>query len=92
MKHDMHPQGGGPMEQKLTFSDLRSREVINVVTGERLGCVSDLELEIPSGRVLGLIVPGCAKLFGLFRTDDGLCIPFCRVKKFGEDVILVELC
>ncbi|MDO4851862.1 MAG: YlmC/YmxH family sporulation protein [Clostridia bacterium] len=80
------------MEQKLTFSDLKSREVINIADGARLGCVCDLELEIPSGRILALIVPGESKWFGLLKGDDGLIIPYHRIKKFGEDVILVELC
>ena len=80
------------MDCKITFSDLKSREVINISDGARLGCVCDLELELPSGRVLALIVPGESKWFGLLKRDDGLIIPVHRIKKFGEDVILVELC
>ena len=80
------------MDCKITFSDLKSREVINISDGARLGCVSDLELELPSGRVLALVVPGESKWFGLLKADDGLIIPIHRIKKFGEDVILVELC
>ena len=31
------------------------------------------------------------KLFGLIRGKDGTAIPFSKIKKLGEDVILVEL-
>lgn len=80
------------MERQLTFSELKRLEVVNIIDGARLGCVCDLELEIPSGRVLSILVPGETRFFGLFRRGDPIVIPFCRVKKFGEDVILVELC
>lgn len=80
------------MERQMTYSELKKLEVINVVDGARLGCVCDLEIEIPSGRILSLIVPGETRFFGWFKCGDPVVIPFCRVKKFGEDVILVELC
>lgn len=79
------------MDCMLTYSDLKKREVINVVDGARLGCVCDLELEIPSGRAVAIVVPGPGRLFGLLRGDP-IVIPFHRIKKFGEDVILVEIC
>lgn len=80
------------MERQMTYSELKKLEVINVVDGARLGCVCDLEIEIPSGRILSLIVPGETRFFGWFKRGDPVVIPFYRVKKFGEDVILVELC
>ncbi len=82
---------GCPPGQQITFSELKTREVINIADGARLGCVCDLELELPGGRVIGLIVPGESKWFGLVK-GDGLMIPVHKIKKFGEDVILVELC
>ena len=55
------------MEVRLT--ELRYREVINISDGTRLGFVSDAILDLTSGRVLALIVPGPARFFGLFGRE-----------------------
>lgn len=75
----------------MLFSDLKCREVINVCTGERYGNVCDLEFDACCGQVLAIVVPGGSKLFGLIKGRDGMAIPFSKIKKLGEDVILVEL-
>lgn len=79
------------MELRTTFSDLKCKEVINICDGGRLGCVTDLELDLCTGAILSIIVPGEGRLLGLLRARDGLVIPFCRIQKIGEDVILVDL-
>ena len=33
----------------------------------------------------------CDREFGLLKARDGMAIPFHKIKKLGEDVILVEL-
>lgn len=80
------------MDDMLCYSELKRREVINVVDGARLGCVCDLELELPGGCIRAIVVPGPTRFFGLLRGRDPIVIPFHRIKKFGEDVILVEIC
>ncbi len=79
------------MELRTTFSDLKCKEVINVCDGGRLGCVTDLELDLCTGQILSIVVPGEGRLLGLLRCRDGVVIPFCRIQKIGEDVILVDL-
>lgn len=39
------------------FSSLRCREVINICDGCRLGCVSDVVIDLKCGRVAALVVP-----------------------------------
>ena len=75
-----------------TYRELKRREVINIIDGARLGCVCDLEFELLSGRIRAIVVPGPSRFFGLLRSGDPIVIPFYRIKKFGEDVILVEIC
>ena len=79
------------MEFRATFSDLKCKEVINVCDGGRLGCVTDLELDLCTGTILAIVVPGERNMLSLIRAKDGLVIPFCRIQKIGEDVILVDL-
>lgn len=79
------------MLNKTSFCELRRKEVINVCDGARLGQICDLELDICTGMILAILVPGPARLFGLLHNDEELAIPFSKIKKFGEDVILVEI-
>jgi len=74
-----------------TFSALKHKEVINICDGARLGCICDLELDPCSGCISAIIVPGPARLWGILRSDEELVIPYCKINKIGDDVILVEI-
>lgn len=79
------------MLNTTTFCELRRKEVINVCDGARLGQICDLEIDICTGMILAILVPGPSRLFGLLHNDEEMMIPFCKIKKVGEDVILVEI-
>ena len=72
-------------------TDLRCKEVINVTDGLRLGFVSDVEILLPEGKVLALVVPGPCRFFGLFGRKDDFVIPWNSIRRIGSDIILVEL-
>ncbi len=72
------------------FSELRNKEVIHVCEGCRLGYVSDLIFEQPSGRICALIIPGPCRFLGLFGRQDDYVIPWQCVRKVGEDIVLVD--
>ncbi len=74
-----------------TFLELKCREVINLCDGRKLGCICDLEIDECTGQIMSIIVPGESRFFGLIRSDEELVIPFYRIKKIGDDVILVEV-
>lgn len=76
--------------QKHKAGDLRQKEVINIETAARLGFVSDVEVSVENGKIESIIVPGRAKLFN-FGTQSDLVIDWNKIKKIGDDVILVEL-
>lgn len=84
MRGEAKPEG-------VTFTELRRKEVVNICDGARLGHVCDLELDCNDGRLLAIIVPGPARLFGLLRSEEELVIPFCNVHCIGADVILVDI-
>ncbi|PKM81131.1 MAG: YlmC/YmxH family sporulation protein [Firmicutes bacterium HGW-Firmicutes-13] len=75
----------------LKTSDLKSREVINIQDGRRLGLISDLDIDLEEGRIKAIIVPGSGRLFGVFGGDRDYVIPWDRIVKIGIDTILVEL-
>lgn len=72
-------------------SDFRNKEVINLSDGRRLGFVSDVEINFEDGKVEAIIIPGEARLFGLMGNDNEFLIPWDRIKKIGEDIVLVDL-
>ena len=72
-------------------TDLRCKEVINVTDGLRLGFVSDVEILLPEGKVLALVVPGPCRFFGLFGRKDDFVILWNCIRRIGSDIILVEL-
>ena len=75
---------------KYPLSDRRDKEVISVEDGARYGYVGDMEVDLESGQVRSLVVPGRRRLFGLLGREEDKVIPWGAVKRFGEDIILVE--
>ena len=71
-------------------ADLRCKEIINVADGRRFGYVGDVELDLESGRIRALVVPGRLRLFGLLGREEDQVFPWETVRRFGEDIILVE--
>ena len=72
------------------IGDLRWKEVINVNDGTRYGYVGDAEVDMETGKIRALIVPGRLRWFGLLGREPEQVFPWSAVKRFGEDLILVE--
>lgn len=71
-------------------ADLRYKEIIDIGDGTRYGYVGDVELDTASGQIQALVVYGRLRLFGLLGREEDLVFPWNAVKRFGEDIILVE--
>ena len=71
-------------------SELRYKEIINVSDGSRYGWVGDVEVDLDSGQVRALVVPGRLRLFGLLGREEDRVFPLEAVRRFGADTILVE--
>ncbi|MCD7860083.1 MAG: YlmC/YmxH family sporulation protein [Firmicutes bacterium] len=72
-------------------AELRCKEVICIADGKRLGYISDVEVEIPTGEVVAVIVPGPCRYFGMLGHTGELRIPWQAIKKVGPDIVLVEI-
>lgn len=75
----------------LKTSDMRIREVINIKDGRRLGVMADIEVDLDTGRVTAIIVPGALKMMGILGREQDYVIPWERIVKIGVDVILVDI-
>ena len=74
----------------MTFSDLKRKEVINVCDGRRMGGVCDIILDVESCRLEAIVVPGCISFWSTFTKSKNIVIPWNRIRKLGDDVILVD--
>ena len=75
----------------MRITELHSKEVVCVSNGQRLGFVCDVEVTVPEGNVVSLIVPGPNRLLGLAGRRDDYVIPWGCIRRIGPDIILVEL-
>ena len=73
---------------ETSYSELRSKFVVNVTDGKNLGRTCDVIFSFPEGKVFGFVVPG--KRFRVFKSND-LFIPLKNIVKIGTDVVLVDL-
>lgn len=74
-----------------TIADLRCKEIINMADGSRFGYVGDVSVDLDSGRITALVVPGRLRWFGLLGREEDRVFPWETVRRFGEDIILVEV-
>lgn len=72
----------------MRLSDLQDKDVIDLKTGVKVGNIIDIKIET-DGHVSSLILE--RKRFSkLFSPNDEVDIPFERITKIGEDVILIK--
>ena len=74
----------------MKFSDIRLKEVICAADGERLGYVSDMEIDEISGTVRSLLVPGSYRFLGVLGREDDVTVPWDKITKIGEDLIIIN--
>ena len=72
------------------ITQMRCKEVVDIQSGSRYGCVGDLEIDLETGRVYALVVPGRLRLFGLLGRERERVFPWSSIRCLGEDIILVD--
>ena len=75
----------------MRITQLQCKEVICIDDGRRLGFVTDVEVEVPEGKVIAIVVPGPCHFLGLFGRKDDYVIPWRCIRKIGPDIILVDI-
>lgn len=69
---------------------LKQKEVINIETAQRLGYVSDVEINERDGNIEAIIVPRKNWFFARLFGGGELVIPWQNISVIGEDLILVK--
>lgn len=71
--------------------ELQKKEVINLSNGKRLGFVYDVEINSQTGTIETIIVPCKNSILRFFFKYEEMVIDFEKIKKIGDDIILVDL-
>ena len=71
--------------------DFKHKEVVNINNGKRLGYVQDVCVDLETGTITSIIVPGSNKVLNLFSQNNEIVIPWQNIKCIGDDLILVEI-
>ncbi|MCD8509640.1 MAG: YlmC/YmxH family sporulation protein [Bacillus sp. (in: Bacteria)] len=74
----------------LKISDMQEKDVVNLADGRLLGQISDLDINLDTGKVDAIILGGGGRMMGLFNREAELIIPWKNIVKIGSDVILVR--
>ena len=72
---------------EMSFSELRTKEVVNTGDGRRPGKVRDIVFCYPENRLIGIVAPG-GKGFSLWKNEQ--FIDMKHIVRIGDDVILVD--
>lgn len=74
-----------------SLSELREKEVINIVNGEKLGYIDDVEFETEKEKIAAFVIFGRKRLYGLLGKDKDLIITCEQIELIGSDTVLVKI-
>src|SRR5579875_1098250 len=75
----------------MRISELQAKDVVNVEDGKRLGTIGDMEIDLDSGLIRSIVIPGQGRFFGMVGSTQDYVTPWNQIVKIGTDVILVDL-
>ena len=73
---------------KMLLSDLQNKDIVNMHDGKKIGNIIDAKFNQVNGNIEKLIIEPSKSLFSI--KNNTLEIDFHKIKKIGEDVILIE--
>lgn len=76
----------------LKISEIQTKEIINISDGKVLGHLSDIDIDLESGKIEEIIIGGTGKMLSfLGGKETEIVIPWSNIVKIGSDVVLVRL-
>lgn len=74
----------------VKISEFQLKDVINIADGKKLGNVTDIDINLKTGRIEAIIIEGSGRFFYFLGRDNEIIISWKNILKIGEDVILVR--
>ncbi len=72
----------------LLLSDLQSKDVVSLKTGDNLGRIIDVEID-EKGQIINIYAE-TKKIFRKYFSNDEMSFKFTDIEKIGTDCILVK--
>ena len=74
----------------MKLSEISSKDVINDEDGVKLGKIVDAEIDVATGKIVNVTIYRGFKFFNVFGSKDTVQIPWNKIIKIGNDVVIVE--
>ena len=71
-------------------SELRRKIVINMENAERIGNVSDIDVDVLTGKIKSIIIPK-NDIISIFTRRREIIIPWSQIISVGSEFILVNM-
>ena len=73
----------------MLISDMQDKDVVDIKTGEMVGNIVDIEIDVKTGNIKNIITYYKKGFFSSIK-NDSYKISWNNIKKIGEDVILID--
>ncbi|MBQ7385628.1 MAG: YlmC/YmxH family sporulation protein [Ruminococcus sp.] len=70
-------------------AELRRKEVIDSLSGSRVGFIDDIEIDTLTANIRSVVVFGRPRFFGLLGKSEDVIIPWSDITLIGEDTVLI---
>ncbi|MGM9534239.1 MAG: YlmC/YmxH family sporulation protein, partial [Intestinibacter sp.] len=74
----------------MRISDIMEKEIINVKNGKKLGFITDIDLDIESGKVASFSITGASGSF-FYRGMEVDTVFWRDILRIGYDTVLVNI-
>ena len=74
----------------MKLSEISSKDVINDEDGVKLGKIVDAEIGVATGKIVNVTIYRGFRFFNVFGSKDNVQIPWNKIIKIGNDVVIVE--
>lgn len=77
----------------MRLSELTGKEIVNISEGMRLSFIDECELvfDEKSGRIHSMLLPPKSSFTSFFNTGKAIVVHWRDIKKFGEEIIIVDI-
>ena len=73
----------------MKISELSLKDIVNDHDGSKIGKITDLEIDVATGKILNVYIQGVSKVYQIFSRNSVL-IPWNKIIKIGSDVVIVD--
>ena len=73
----------------MRLSELQDKDVVDIMSGEKLGSVIDAEISSTDGKIMKLFIFEKKGFFSGIKGEEKI-IDWYNIKKIGSDVILIN--